>query len=96
MMSPAELVEVIGQCLRVMANVGDDERYLGKPLPAAVEPGAAGGINNAFPDAFEIGEALEAGDFLQNVNGSEHGAAVLLLRVSLQVHLLEDILPAVP
>ena len=79
-----------------MADVGDDERYFGKPLPAAVKAGAAGGIDKAFPDAFEVGETLEAGDFLQDVDDGEHGAEVLFLRVGLQVHLLEDVLTAVP
>ena len=79
-----------------MADVADDERKLGKPLPAAAEAGPAGGASDAGQHALRVRQGLEAGHLLEDVNGGEHGAEVLFLDIGLQVHLLEDVLPAVP
>ena len=79
-----------------MADVRDDEREVGKPLPAPPEAGAAGSMGQSVHHCLRIGQGLEARDFLQDVDGREHRAEVLLLHIGLQVHFPEDLLPTVP
>ena len=62
-----------------MADVGNDGRHRGELLPAAMEAGPGGRMEDTVDDGVGIIQPLVEGNLFEDINRGEHGAEVLLL-----------------